>query len=46
MATPPTYFTELFPFDDVQRLTTVTPPTFLRHYFSFVIFSIEIVSAL
>ena len=32
--------------DDVQRLTTVTPPTFFAEYFPFVIFSIEIVSAL
>ena len=32
--------------DDVQRLTTVTPPTFFAELFPFVIFSIEVVSAL
>ena len=32
--------------NDVQRLTTVTPPTFFAELFPFEIFSIEIVSAL
>ena len=32
--------------DDMQRLTTVTPPTFFAELFPFEIFSIEIVSAL
>ena len=32
--------------DNVQRLTTFTPPTFFAELFPFVIFSIEIVSAL
>ena len=32
--------------DDMQRLTTVAPPTFFAEFFPFVIFHIEIVSAL